>query len=109
MNTWNSVSDTAEFGGPEEVPELVDERGQANMEDALERVQQGEFARKCISENGSGRPSYKQLRSMESNHDIEDIGGRLRELCEWTECLTDSPGTVRRDGRSPVRPPWRNP
>lgn len=85
MNMWNSVSDTAEFGGLEEGPAIVDEHVRENMQDALERVQFGEFSRKCISESQCGRPSYHQLRRMESQHQIEDVGGRLRELYFWSD------------------------
>jgi ketol-acid reductoisomerase len=85
MNMWDSVSDTAEFGGLEEGPEIVDQHVRDNMDDALEAVQRGEFARKWISENKGGRPSYTQLRRIESEHQIEDVGGRLRELYSWHE------------------------
>jgi ketol-acid reductoisomerase len=85
LNMWDSVSDTAEFGGLEEGPEIIDEQVKENMEEALDRVQTGEFARKWISENQCGRPSYTQLRRMESEHQIEDVGARLRSLYSWNE------------------------
>jgi ketol-acid reductoisomerase len=55
------------------------------MQDALERVQTGEFAREWISENQCGRPSYHQLRRAEANHQIEEVGENLRGLYEWNE------------------------
>lgn len=85
MSMWDSVSDTAELGGLEEGPEIVDQHVRDNMDDALERVQRGEFAQKWISENNSGHPSYTQLRRIESEHQIEDVGGRLRLLYSWHE------------------------
>ena len=55
------------------------------MEAVLEAVQDGTFAREWISENQTGRPSYTQRRQAEKNHDIEDVGERLRSLFSWAE------------------------
>ncbi|WP_338738090.1 ketol-acid reductoisomerase [Haloplanus salilacus] len=82
---WNSVSDTAEYGGLAVGPEIVDEGVRENMDEALEQVQNGEFAREWILENQAGRPSYTQLHEADRNHDIEDVGERLRALFSWAE------------------------
>jgi len=85
MEMWNSVSDTAEYGGLTRGKEVVDDDARENMEEVLRQVQDGEFAREWITENQTNRPSYKQLRQAEEDHDIEDVGGRLRELFAWGE------------------------
>jgi ketol-acid reductoisomerase len=82
---WDSVSDTAEYGGLTRGDEIVDEHARENMEEVLEAVQDGTFAREWISENQAGRPSYKQLRHAEKDHDIEDVGEDLRALFAWGE------------------------
>ncbi|WIV67218.1 ketol-acid reductoisomerase [Natrialbaceae archaeon AArc-T1-2] len=82
---WDSVSDTAEYGGLAKGEEIVDETVRENMEQALEEVQNGEFAREWIAENQAGRPSYTQLHEAEANHEIEDVGERLRELFAWAD------------------------
>ncbi|MFB6134694.1 MAG: ketol-acid reductoisomerase [Halanaeroarchaeum sp.] len=82
---WNSVSDTAEYGGLTQGDEIVDETVRENMEETLERVQNGEFAREWIAENQAGRPSYRQRRDAELHHEIEDVGARLRDLFAWAE------------------------
>ncbi|WP_121821384.1 ketol-acid reductoisomerase [Halostella salina] len=82
---WDSVSDTAEYGGLVKGDEIVDESVRENMEETLEQVQNGEFAREWIAENQAGRPSYTQLREAEKNHEIEDVGERLRDLFAWAE------------------------
>jgi ketol-acid reductoisomerase len=82
---WNSVSDTAEYGGLAVGPEIVDEGVRENMDEALEQVQNGEFAREWILENQAGRPSYTQLHQADRNHDIEEVGARLRALFSWAE------------------------
>jgi len=55
------------------------------MEDLLEEVQDGTFAREWINENQANRPSYKQLRQAEDEHDIEAVGENLRSLFAWDE------------------------
>jgi ketol-acid reductoisomerase len=82
---WDSVSDTAEYGGLTRGDRVVDERARENMEAILEEVQNGEFAREWIAENQAGRPSYTQLRQREKDHEVEAVGGRLRELFAWAE------------------------
>ncbi|MFQ3319425.1 MAG: ketol-acid reductoisomerase [Natronomonas sp.] len=82
---WDSVSDTAEYGGLVRGDEVVDEHARENMEEVLEAVQDGTFAREWINENQAGRPSYKQLRQAEKNHEIEDVGEDLRSLFAWGE------------------------
>ncbi|MFB6147209.1 MAG: ketol-acid reductoisomerase, partial [Halobacteriaceae archaeon] len=82
---WYSVSDTAEYGGLTRGDEIVDETVRENMEAALEAVQDGTFAREWIAENQAGRPSFRQLRRQEREHDIEATGERLRELFAWSE------------------------
>ncbi|QSG11132.1 Ketol-acid reductoisomerase [Halapricum desulfuricans] len=85
MEMWDSVSDTAEYGGLTRGEYVIDESAREGMEQILQEVQDGEFAKEWISENQTNRPSYKQLREAEQNHDIEDVGGRLRELFDWDE------------------------
>jgi ketol-acid reductoisomerase len=80
MEMWNSVSDTAEYGGLTRGEEVIDREG---MEEILEGVQTGEFAREWISENQANRPAYKQYRQAEQDHQIEEVGARLRDLFEW--------------------------
>ncbi len=79
---WNSVSDTAEYGGLTRGDEVIDREG---MQEILEGVQTGEFAREWINENQANRPAYKQYRRAEQNHQIEEVGERLRELFAWEE------------------------
>ena len=82
MEMWNSVSYTAEYGGLTRGEEVIDRDG---MEKILEEVQNGKFAREWINENQANRPSYKQYREAEQNHQLETVGARLRELFAWGE------------------------
>lgn len=82
---WNSVSDTAEYGGLTRGEQVVDEHARERMEETLEEVQNGEFAREWVMENQTDRPSYTQLREAEMNHEIEAVGAELRDLFAWSE------------------------
>jgi len=77
---WNSVSDTAEYGGLTRGSEVVDREG---MTEILEAVQNGEFAREWITETQANRPAYRQYREAEQTHQIEQVGDQLRELFAW--------------------------
>jgi Ketol-acid reductoisomerase len=91
---WDSVSDTAEYGGLTKGDVVVDEHARENMEAVLEKVQNGEFAREWIAENQAGRPSYTQLRTAEKNHEIEAVGEELRGLFAWQEDDEDEDETA---------------
>ncbi len=82
---WDSVSDTAEYGGLSRGDVIIDDHVRENMEDVLEQVQTGEFASEWVLENQANRPIYTQLNAAEKNHEIEDVGARLRELFAWAE------------------------
>ncbi|MFC5973325.1 ketol-acid reductoisomerase [Halomarina salina] len=82
---WDSVSDTAEYGGLTRGEVVVDDHAREQMETVLEQVQNGEFAREWINENQAGRPAYKQRRGAEQAHDIEAVGEELRGLFAWGE------------------------
>ncbi|EMA35360.1 ketol-acid reductoisomerase [Halobiforma nitratireducens] len=92
MEMWNSVSDTAEYGGLTRGERIVDDSVRENMEEVLEEVQNGEFTREWVLENQAGRPSYTQLRQAEKEHEIEEVGERLRDLFAWAE-EADADGT----------------
>jgi ketol-acid reductoisomerase len=84
---WNSVSDTAEYGGLTRGTEVVDREG---MDEILEGVQTGEFAREWITENQANRPAYRQYREAEQSHEIEAVGDRLRELFAWDDTAEET-------------------
>jgi len=98
---WDSVSDTAEYGGLTRGEVVVDDHAREQMETVLEEVQNGEFAREWITENQAGRPAYTQRRKAEQNHDIEAVGADLRALFAWGDDAAASDDT---DGETDAPP-----
>jgi len=76
----DNVSDTAEYGDLTRGPRVIDDGVRENLEEILEEVQSGEFAREWINENQANRPSYNQLKKRDENHPIEEVGKELRSL-----------------------------
>ena len=79
----HSVSDTAEYGDYTRGPRIVNASVRAAMQEILENVRNGTFAREFILENLSGRPSMNAYRRQEAAHPIEEVGQRLRKLMSW--------------------------
>jgi ketol-acid reductoisomerase len=79
----HSVSDTAEYGDYTRGPRIVNASVRAAMQEILENVRNGTFAREFILENMSGRPSMNAYRRQEAAHPIEEVGQRLRQLMSW--------------------------
>src|SRR5919204_1639668 len=72
-----SVSDTAEYGDYVSGPRVA-EGVKATMKDVLADIQSGSFARRWVSEYESGGQEFKRLREQDRNHQIEQVGARLR-------------------------------
>jgi len=53
------------------------------MEQILGEIQDGTFAREWILENQAGRPSFNASRRHESEHEIEEVGKKLRAMMPW--------------------------
>jgi ketol-acid reductoisomerase len=78
-----SVSDTAEYGDYTRGPQIINEHVKAEMQEILEEVQNGSFAREWILENQANRPVYNALKRRESEHQIEVVGKKLRAMMPW--------------------------
>lgn len=82
-NMRYSISDTAEYGDLTVGPKIIGPEVKAQMEETLRDIQNGKFARDWILENMAGRPQYTSLRQKGKNHQIEEVGLRLREMMPW--------------------------
>jgi len=72
-----SVSNTAEYGDMTRGPRIIDDRTKMEMKKILAEIRSGEFAREWILENLAGRPGFKALERMGTEHPIEAVGERL--------------------------------
>ncbi len=80
-----SVSDTAEHGDYTAGKRLITDETRKEMKQILAEIRNGEFARKWIEENRSGRPNFLATRQQERNHPIETVGARLREMMPFLD------------------------
>jgi len=80
-----SISNTAEYGDYSRGPRLVTDETKAEMKKILSEIQKGEFAREWILENKANAPAFKALRRMEREHEVEEVGKRLRRLMSWID------------------------
>ena len=78
-----SISNTAEYGEYVTGPRIVTPETKAEMKRVLEDIQQGRFVRDFMLENIAGQPSLKARRALLGEHQIEQVGGRLRAMMPW--------------------------
>ncbi len=78
-----SVSDTAEYGDYTRGPRIVDDLVREEMQQILAEIQNGSFATEWILENQAGRSSFNAMRRMETEHPIEVVGKKLRDMMPW--------------------------
>jgi ketol-acid reductoisomerase len=82
-NMWYSVSNTAEYGGLTRGPRIVTDETKAEMKRILAEIQTGRFAREFVQENQAGAPVMKAMRRHSKEHQIEEVGARLRDMMPW--------------------------
>ena len=75
-----SVSDTAEWGDYVTGPRIIDDSVKARMKEVLTDIQDGTFAKDWIKENETGRPRYNAYKKAGAEHQIEEVGTKLREM-----------------------------
>lgn len=78
-----SISNTAEYGEYVTGPRVVTADTKAEMKKVLEDIQSGRFVRDFMLENEAGQPSLKATRRRASEHQIEEVGQRLRAMMPW--------------------------
>ncbi|HXR78733.1 MAG TPA: ketol-acid reductoisomerase [Bryobacteraceae bacterium] len=75
-----SISDTAEYGDYTRGPRIVNEQTRAEMKKILSEIQSGEFARKWLDENRTGRKNFVAMREKAKDQPIERVGAELRSM-----------------------------
>ncbi|MCX7061734.1 MAG: ketol-acid reductoisomerase [Gammaproteobacteria bacterium] len=78
-----SISNTAEYGDYVTGPRIVTEETKQEMKRVLADIQTGKFARDFVLENQAGQPMLKARRRLGAEHQIEEVGARLRAMMPW--------------------------
>ncbi len=82
-NMRYSISNTAEYGDLTRGPRVITEETKYEMAQILKEIQNGEFAREFILENQAGAATLKAKRRLGREHQIEEVGARLRDMMPW--------------------------
>lgn len=79
------ISETAAWGDLISGPRVIDEHAREKMQDILNDIQDGTFARNWIKETAGGQKEYKRLMNADLEHPIEKVGAKLRGRMDWLE------------------------
>ena len=78
-----SISNNAEYGEYVTGPQVINDESRWAMKEALNNIQNGEYAKKFILEGMSNYPEMTAWRRNNAAHPIEVVGGKLREMMPW--------------------------
>jgi ketol-acid reductoisomerase len=81
----HSVSDTAEYGDYSRGPRVVSDETKREMKKILGEIQSGQFAREWVLENQANRAGFLAMRRRDADHQIEEVGKRLRSMMAWIQ------------------------
>jgi ketol-acid reductoisomerase len=80
VHMLKAVSDTAKYGGITVGKFIIDESIRRKMENVLERIRNGEFAKEWLEEYEKGMPTIKkELKALEESL-LEQVGKEIRKL-----------------------------
>ncbi|KDR37519.1 ketol-acid reductoisomerase, partial [Caballeronia glathei] len=78
-----SISNNAEYGEYVTGPRIVTEETKKAMKAVLKDIQTGEYAKSFIIENRAGAPTLQSRRRLTAEHEIEQVGAKLRAMMPW--------------------------
>jgi ketol-acid reductoisomerase len=78
-----SISNNAEYGEYVTGPRIVTEDTKNAMRAVLKDIQTGEYAKNFLLENIAGAPTLISRRRLNAEHQIEQVGGKLRAMMPW--------------------------
>jgi len=82
-NMRYSISNTAEFGDYVSGPRVIGESSKAAMKQILSDIQTGKFVHEWMNECSVGQPRLKAERRISGEHQLEEVGARLRGMMPW--------------------------
>jgi len=78
-----SISNNAEYGEYVTGKKVINDESREAMRETLRNIQNGEYAKQFIVEGASNYPSMTANRRNNAAHQIEQVGGKLREMMPW--------------------------
>jgi ketol-acid reductoisomerase len=78
-----SISNNAEYGEYVTGPRIITEDTKKVMKEVLKDIQTGEYAKSFIIENRAGAPTLQSRRRITAEHQIEQVGSKLRAMMPW--------------------------
>jgi len=82
-NMRYSISNTAQYGDMTRGPRVVDAGVKERMKQVLYEIQSGQFAKEWMLEKQANYPTFNALTRMGEEHQIEEVGGKLRSMMSW--------------------------
>ncbi len=81
----HSISNTAEYGDITRGERIITDETRAEMRRILAEIQSGQFAKEWLTENQVGRPVYNAVGRRQADHQVEEVGKRLRAMMSWID------------------------
>ncbi len=78
-----SISNNAEYGEYVTGPKVINDESRKAMKQALDNIQNGEYAKRFIMEGQTNYPEMTAWRRNNAAHAIEQTGAKLREMMPW--------------------------
>ena len=84
-----SISNNAEYGEYVTGPKVINDESRQAMRQALKNIQNGEYAKRFITEGLTNYPEMTAHRRNNAAHPIEQVGAELRKMMPWIEKIVD--------------------
>ena len=84
-----SISNNAEYGEYVTGPRVINAESRKAMQECLDNIQNGEYAKRFILEGMSNYPEMTARRRLNAAHPIEQVGEKLRSMMPWIQKIVD--------------------
>jgi ketol-acid reductoisomerase len=84
------ISETAKYGDFVSGPRVINAETKARMQEVLQDIRTGKFAKQWIDENAAGKPEYQKMYDADLDQPIEKTGARLRAQMAWLQNQPDT-------------------
>src|SRR3954447_24213191 len=82
-NMRYSISNNAEYGDFTRGSRIITDETRKEMRRILKEIQTGQYAQEFLLENKTGATKLGAMRRIGREHQIEIVGGKLREMMPW--------------------------